>query len=106
MGQPMEHGLKTVYLGLELADALGLSEDDKEAVFYGAFLKDLGCPTHAQRFASFFAGDELAPRRDYFMVNPESMTRMIAWFLRHAAADASLPRRMTKLFSFFADGQP
>ena len=42
MGQPMEHGLKTAYIGLQLADALRLPDEDSVAVFYGALLKDLG----------------------------------------------------------------
>ena len=42
MGQPMEHGLKTAYIGLKVADAVGLSEEDRVAVFYGALLKDVG----------------------------------------------------------------
>ena len=42
MGQPLEHGLKTAYLGLELADRLKLGPADREAVFYGALLKDAG----------------------------------------------------------------
>jgi hypothetical protein len=42
MGQPLEHGLKTAYLGLTLADRLGADAEDREAVFYGALLKDAG----------------------------------------------------------------
>jgi len=42
MGQPLEHGLKTAYLGLELADRLKLGSADRKAVFYGALLKDAG----------------------------------------------------------------
>src|SRR5688572_6676719 len=84
MGQPMEHGLKTAYLGLCIADDLGLDAEDREAVFYGSFLKDIGCASHAAAFAAFFAGDELAPRRDFFLVDPGSASRMITWFLGHA----------------------
>ncbi len=42
MGNPMEHGLRTAYIGLRLADGLGLPNDDATAVFYGALLKDSG----------------------------------------------------------------
>jgi hypothetical protein len=42
MGQPLEHGLKTAYLGLELADRLKIGQAEREAVFYGALLKDTG----------------------------------------------------------------
>jgi hypothetical protein len=42
MGQPVEHGLKSAYLGLRLADALRLPHDDQVAIFFGALLKDAG----------------------------------------------------------------
>ena len=42
MGHPMEHGLKTAYIGLRLADSLGITNEDHVAVFYGALLKDVG----------------------------------------------------------------
>jgi hypothetical protein len=42
MGQPLEHGLRSGYLGLRLADALRLPEDERLAIFYGALLKDAG----------------------------------------------------------------
>ena len=41
-GQPMEHGLKTAYISLALADALGLPHSDHVAVFYGSLIKDVG----------------------------------------------------------------
>ncbi len=41
-GQPMEHGLKTAYLSLVLAEDVGLSREDQVTVFYGSLLKDLG----------------------------------------------------------------
>lgn len=42
MGQPIEHGLRTAYVGLRLAEAAGLPGDDRVAVYYGALLKDVG----------------------------------------------------------------
>jgi len=42
MGQPLEHGLRTAYLGLTLADRLRIGPADREAVFYGALTKDTG----------------------------------------------------------------
>jgi hypothetical protein len=43
MGQPMEHGLKTAYVGLRLAGALSLRLEDWQAIFYGSLLKGAGC---------------------------------------------------------------
>lgn len=42
MGQPMEHGLKTAYVGLRLVEAFQLPREDEIAVYYGALLKDVG----------------------------------------------------------------
>ena len=42
MGQSMEHGLKTVWTAMQLADELGLSKEDRVAVYYGGILKDAG----------------------------------------------------------------
>ena len=41
-GQPMEHGLKTAYIGLGLAGHLNLPSDTQVTVFYSALLKDAG----------------------------------------------------------------
>ncbi len=42
MEQPLEHGLKTALLGIRLADFLNLPQRDREAVYYGALVKDAG----------------------------------------------------------------
>ncbi len=42
MGQLIEHGLKTVWLSMQLADTLGLSREDKVSLYYGGILKDAG----------------------------------------------------------------
>ena len=42
MGQPLEHGLRTAYTALRVADAAGLSSEDRAAVYYGVLLKDVG----------------------------------------------------------------
>lgn len=105
IGQPMEHGLRSAYLGLRLADALGLPDEDREAVYYGAFLKDAGCTACAASFGAFFGGDDVAPRGDLLLVNPDSARQMFAWFIRHAAPDATLPTRMARLLSFFTECQ-
>jgi HD-GYP domain-containing protein (c-di-GMP phosphodiesterase class II) len=100
MGQLMEHGLKTGYIGLKIADALHLGEDDRQGVFYGALLKDAGCTSCAGIFASFFAGHDLGARRDCLLMKPDSVRDAVAWFWRHAPEDQSLGGRLGTLFSF------
>lgn len=103
MGQPMEHGLKSAYVGLQLAERLGLSLEDRQAVYYGALLKDAGCTACATVFAAFFAGDDLSPRADCFFMKPDSVRDAVSWFWRHSPSDPMLPARIGKLFSFLAE---
>ncbi len=42
MGQSMEHGLKTVWIAMQLADEMRLSAEDRVAIYYGGLLKDAG----------------------------------------------------------------
>src|SRR5262245_56229392 len=94
MGQPMEHGLKTAYIGLRLAEAAGLADEEKAGVFYGALLKDAGCTACATVFATFFDGDDLGPRSDCLLLRPDSVKDAIAWFWRHSPSDPALPTRI------------
>ena len=42
MGQSIEHGLKTVWIAMQLADQMELSDVDRVALYYGGLLKDAG----------------------------------------------------------------
>lgn len=100
MGQHLEHGIKTAYIGLTLADAAHLSAETRTAVFYAALLKDSGCTACGTVFATFFDGDDLGPRSDSLLLRPDSAKDAIGWFWRHASTDPSLPVRIGRLFSF------
>ena len=106
LGERMEHGLKSAYIGLRIADALGLPPADREAVFYGALLKDVGCTACAAGFAAFFPDDELVPRLDFMLVDPARFGDIVAWLSRNVPVDARLPGRLAKLFSFLVQCGP
>ncbi|MCX6020903.1 MAG: LuxR C-terminal-related transcriptional regulator [Chloroflexi bacterium] len=105
MGQAMEHGLKSGYIGLRIADLLHLGEEDRQGVFYGALLKDAGCTACAAVFASFFAGDDIGGRSDGLMMKPDSMKDALGWFWRHAPRDGSVAGRISNFFSFLTECQ-
>ena len=61
MGQPLEHGLRTAVLGVRLASAMDLPEDEQVTVFYVGLLHFAGCTADSEVDARFF-GDEVAAR--------------------------------------------
>ncbi|GHO46844.1 HD domain-containing phosphohydrolase [Ktedonospora formicarum] len=105
-GDHMEHGLKSAYIGLQIAKALQLQYEDQEAIFYGALLKDVGCTACSAGISTFFPDDEQVPRSDFMLVDPSQIQEMLGWLAKNVPMDARLPGRMTKLLSFIAQCGP
>ncbi len=59
-GQPMEHGLRTCWLSLAAAEALGLDPATRSAVYYVALLRFIGCTSDASETAVLAGGDDVA----------------------------------------------
>src|SRR6266581_3977955 len=106
LSERMEHGLNSAYLGLRLADALKLPSEEREAIFYGALLKDVGCTACAAGFSAFFPDDELMPRSDIMLVDPTRLNDSIAWLSRNVPVDSQLHSRIARLLSFLVQCGP
>ena len=59
-GQPMEHGLRTCWLSLAVAQALGLDAAQLSCVYYVALLRFVGCTSDASEIAAVAGGDDVA----------------------------------------------
>ncbi len=57
-GQAMGHSVRTTLIGMRIGGMLGLTDDQKSALFYGLLLKDLGCSSNAARMAQLFGADD------------------------------------------------
>ena len=56
-GQPMEHVLRQCLIALRLAEAMGLDDDQRAAVYYTALLINVGCHSDAHEQAKWFGDD-------------------------------------------------
>jgi HD-GYP domain-containing protein (c-di-GMP phosphodiesterase class II) len=56
-GQPMEHVLRQCLIALRLAEAIGLDEEERAAVYYTALLINVGCHSDAHEQAKWFGDD-------------------------------------------------
>src|SRR6266436_2317424 len=99
-GGHMDHGLGSAYLGLEIADELRLDDEEREAIFYGALLKDVACTACSAGIAAFLPDEEQVSLSDVILMDPSQFSDMIGWLSRYFRLDASFPRRVTKLLSF------
>jgi HD-GYP domain-containing protein (c-di-GMP phosphodiesterase class II) len=56
-GQPMEHVLRQCLIALRIAEELGLTEEERAAVYYAALLINVACHTDAHEQAKWFGDD-------------------------------------------------
>ena len=105
-GGHMEHGLGSAYLGLQIADALTLDNEEREAIFYGALLKDVACTACSAGIAAFFPDDEQVFLSDVILIDPSQFSDMIGWLSRYFRLDARFPSRIAKLLSFLVQCGP
>ncbi len=89
LGQPMEHVIQQTLIALRMSDRLGLTDDDRVAVYYGGLLAWVGCHTDAYEQAKWF-GDDIGFKADAFEIEDFDL----AWTLRHVGAGRSLPDRV------------
>lgn len=105
LGDRMEHGLRSAYIGLRLTEALALPPTDREAVFYGALLKDAGCTSCGTALAAFFP-DQTVPNLDMMLTGRSQLQGMLHLLTRHVPVDGALPDRLAKFLSFVVHCQP
>ncbi|MGH2970013.1 MAG: HD-GYP domain-containing protein [Solirubrobacteraceae bacterium] len=61
-GEPPGHAVRTMSIGMRIAEQLGLGDDERSALFYALLLKDAGCSSNASRLSSLFAADDHATK--------------------------------------------
>ena len=105
-GGHMEHGLGTASLGLLLADTLPLTEDEREAVFYGALLKDVACTACAVGITAFLPDEEQVSLADVILLDPASFSDMAGWMAKYFQLGPRFPQRIAKLLSFMVQCGP
>ncbi len=96
-GQPMGHAINCCVLGMRLADAIGLSQEEKSALYYALLLKDSGCSSNAARVQQIFGGDELRTKRDFKTTDLSRVLEGFDYLRRNIAVGKSLLERCSRV---------
>lgn len=106
MGLHMEHGARSCYIGMHIAQEMGLPSEECTNLYYAELLKDAGCTTWTSQLAGFWLVDELAAKRDLqFFRNVRNPLDVISWLMKYVAAGAPLPTRATHFLDFLVKGR-
>ena len=104
MGQPMEHVLRQCMIGLNLAERMGLDENDQEAVYFASLVAWVGCHVDAYEQAKWF-GDDTALKGEFRLTDLHSALSGPLFMLRHLGRGRPLSEKVELLPSFIRDGR-
>jgi hypothetical protein len=99
-GEPPGHAVRTLSIGMRLAEQLGLGDDVRSALFYALLPKDPGCSSNASRLSSLFHADDQSAKRAMKRVD-WSRSDGSGYHRGLAAFDLSRPARVLAVADVF-----
>ena len=106
MGLHMEHGARSCYIGMHIAQEMELPLEQRTDLYYAELLKDAGCTTWTSQLASSWLVDELAAKRDLqFFRNSRNPLDIASWLIKYVAAGAPFLTRATHILDFLVKGR-
>jgi putative nucleotidyltransferase with HDIG domain len=103
-GQLPGHSLRTCYLAMRLAEALGLTDAERETLFFAAFLKDAGCSSNAAAVTRIFGVDDITLKGRQSTID-RSIIAYAAFAIRNLPAAEPLPLRLRRLIKMGLSGR-
>jgi HD domain len=102
-GQPVEHGLRTCLLAVELAERVGLDGEALEDAYYLGLLHSIGCTSDAPVTARAF-GDDRAHKAAYTLIDAGRAVEIVSYLWRNVYPTAPRPQRLRAFASALAAG--
>jgi len=104
-GQARGHTERSCLIGMRLAAALDLDDDERSSLFYALLLKDAGCSSNAARVAALFGADDATVKSSRRFTDTASSAQAVLHVLRTAGAGGSLPARGRHIASVLRSGR-
>ena len=106
MGLHTEHGARSCYIGMHIAQEMSLPVEQCSDLYYAELLKDAGCTTYTSQLAAFWLADELAAKRDLqFFRDTRNPLDVVSWLTKYVAAGAAFPTRAAHVLGFLVKGR-
>ena len=103
-GQPRGHCVRCAYIGMTLADHLGLGPGECWDLYYTLLLKDLGCSSNAARICELYLTDDLQFKRDFKLLG-SSLPQVARFVLVHTGLRSGLAERFRATLEIFQNGK-
>lgn len=97
-GQPAGHCVRCCWMGMEVADALDLSENARSDLYFALLLKDLGCSSNAARITQLYLTDDISFKRTYKRIDGTAK-QGLEFVLGQTASQSGLLQRLRTVTS-------
>jgi putative nucleotidyltransferase with HDIG domain len=104
-GQPPGHSLRACWIGMHIGQTLGFDPEALSDLYYTLLLKDTGCSSNAARLWELYGGDELRAKRDFKLVDSQSLIQLASFVLDHAGPGEALRARIKRLVNLLRNGE-
>jgi putative nucleotidyltransferase with HDIG domain len=102
-GQPPGHCIRCCWIGILMAEELGLSESETSELYYTILLKDLGCSSNAARICELYLVDDRDFKSDFKRTNG-SLPQALRFVLAHTGLKAGLAERFRAIVHILQNG--
>ena len=103
-GQPVGSQLRSCLIATRLAEAMGLVEADRTAIYWVALLRYLGCTGHAHEVAAVF-GDDVDTRSRSVVKDLSDPRQLLPEILQHAGGGGTGVHRFRSVLAMLAGGR-
>lgn len=103
-GEPMGHSIRSCWIGMKIAERLGIEGDLADDLYYALLLKDAGCSANAAQVSSWFGTDDHTAKMDLKKTNWSRMHEAVLYAIRHAAPHQPFSRRLHQMIRLSGRG--
>ena len=104
-GQPEGHTVRSCWMGMRIANRLGLDEERRSALFYALLLKDAGCSSNASKMSTLFDADDMEAKKRAKTVDWTSLPHVALYAARTVSPEGSLLAKAGRMLEFAVRGQ-
>lgn len=96
-GQPMGHSVRSCWVGMQIAEEIGLDAARSADLYYALLLKDAGCTANAASVSDWFANDDRAVKRDLKRFNWSRYDAAARFAMKNARPGAPVLPRLAQI---------
>ncbi|MDP1926884.1 MAG: HD domain-containing phosphohydrolase [Thiobacillus sp.] len=104
-GLPAGHSLRCCWIGMHVGQQMGMDSEALSHLYYTLLLKDAGCSSNAARLFELYGTDDRLVKRDFKLVDTDSLARLGLFVMSHSGVGKPLHERVNRILNLARNGE-